>query len=180
MMYQYLASKNIDALIKKDHLEDITEGDPTHVKETEAIAISQIKSALNNRYDLVKIFPTIHTWREATTFKADAYCYHGGKIFKATEEHYGSKPGTTGAKWEEEEPRDSLLMMIATDIMLYHLHARVNRRQIPQYRFDRYQEAKQWLEDVKAGLENPELPLKEEPHAGNINWGSNPQMNHYF
>lgn len=47
--------------------------------------------------------------------------------------------------------RDSLLLMIAKDILIYHLFSRVTPKGIPSIRLERYQEAKRMLGELVAG-----------------------------
>lgn len=54
--------------------------------------------------------------------------------------------------------RSRLLVMYCVDVMLYHLHSRINPRQIPELRFVRYEAAKKWLESVSKGLIIASIP----------------------
>jgi phage gp36-like protein len=53
--------------------------------------------------------------------------------------------------------RNPQIIMLYIDIVLYHLHSRINPGQVPQLRVDRYNEAKRWLEMVAAGSLKPDL-----------------------
>lgn len=75
------------------------------------------------------------------------------------------------------EERNTLLLTYGVDIALYHLHARINPKNISQIRYDRYKEAKLWLEMVSEGRLSPNLPAAEtggEVSVG-MNWGSSPK-----
>lgn len=66
---------------------------------------------------------------------------------------------------EIDAARSRLLVMYCVDIMLYHLHSRINHRQVPEIRFVRYEAAKKWLESVSKGLIIADLPAKPNDDA---------------
>jgi len=57
--------------------------------------------------------------------------------------------------------RNALLVMYAVDILLYHLHSRINPSQIPDLRIERYNNAIEWLKAVAKGMLSPALPTIE-------------------
>jgi phage gp36-like protein len=59
---------------------------------------------------------------------------------------------TTGAS------RNPLIIMYLVDIVLYHIHARISPRNVPEIRQIRYERAIDWLRDVAKGVLNPNLP----------------------
>lgn len=70
--------------------------------------------------------------------------------------------------------RNALLMMYMIDITLYHIHSRVNPRQVPEIRFVRYEAAITWLKSVSAGkiVANLELLPDTDGTGTNNNAGS--------
>jgi phage gp36-like protein len=61
------------------------------------------------------------------------------------------------------EDRNKLVLMMAIDITLYHIHSAHNPQRFPQTRKDRYDRAIKWLEMVQSGKIVPNgLPLKED------------------
>lgn len=54
--------------------------------------------------------------------------------------------------------RNAMLVMRACDIMLYHIHSRINPNRIPDLRIDRYNQAIDFLKSVAKGLLSPNLP----------------------
>jgi hypothetical protein len=58
----------------------------------------------------------------------------------------------------EADERHHLVLMYTIDIMLYHVHSRINPRRIPALRIERYKEAKEWLKQILNGDLTPELP----------------------
>ncbi len=62
--------------------------------------------------------------------------------------------------------RSKVLVMYCMDITLYHLHASIPGRFVPEIRRIRYEDALAWLKDVAKGLTVPDLPLKTDPVTG--------------
>lgn len=82
--------------------------------------------------------------------------------------------------------RNPLILMYMIDISLYHLHARVNPRNIPDIRRERYERAIKWLEMVAAGELSPggssdaSMPPRTDADGNPLqNWrmGSNTKFN---
>lgn len=79
--------------------------------------------------------------------------------------------------------RPKYLVMIVVDIALYHLHASIPGRFVPEIRRTRYEDAIAWLEKVAKGLVDPGLTLKTDPDTGeaitapSITFGSQEKMN---
>jgi phage gp36-like protein len=59
----------------------------------------------------------------------------------------------------DPDTRNQVIVMIAMDITLYHLHASVPTRLVPELRVKRYDDAIKWLDKVQTGKVNPGLPL---------------------
>jgi phage gp36-like protein len=58
--------------------------------------------------------------------------------------------------------RNKTIVRICKDIALYDLHSNINPRKIPKLRYDRYADAIEWLEKVRAQEINPiglEVPV---------------------
>lgn len=72
--------------------------------------------------------------------------------------------------------RNALVMLYYIDIVLYHIHSRINPHMIPDLRTKRYEQAIQWLRDVGTGKIAPNLPRKVDeegqPETGS-RFGSN-------
>lgn len=77
--------------------------------------------------------------------------------------------------------RNPVIKMYMCDLVLYHLHKLINWRKIPEFRKERYQEAKEWLQDVQAGLINPPtLPLPTDGSLDYIIFGGNPKLGNNY
>lgn len=138
----FLNFEDYKTLIKDDVLQAVMDNDKTIVLEVELMAESEMKSYLNQRYDVANIFN------------------------------------------KTANNRNPLILMYMIDIVLYHIHARINPKFIPDIRKDRYDVAISWLIKVARGELNPDLPKidnSETSLAGLGNrWGSNTKFNHQF
>ncbi|MDX1903780.1 MAG: phage protein Gp36 family protein [Thermonemataceae bacterium] len=66
------------------------------------------------------------------------------------------------AIWASQaEERNALLVVYAVDILLYHLHSRINPNQIPDLRIKRYDDAIAYLKAIAKGSISIQLPLQE-------------------
>lgn len=78
----------------------------------------------------------------------------------------------TSTYWISGDSRSQHIVMRLIDITLYHLHSRINPRNIPEFRIARRDEAIQWLRDLTKGTVTPNLPLIEPEQGNNIEWGN--------
>lgn len=89
--------------------------------------------------------------------------------------------------FDADEPIESeMLKGHVVDIALYHLHAKINPRNIPEIRVQRRDDAVNWLKNVADSRKNvtaPKiLPRRDygENRGTDISWGSrNKRQNHY-
>lgn len=65
---------------------------------------------------------------------------------------------TTAIFSAQDEERDNYIVMIAIDCTLYHLYTAIAPNLIPEHRSTRYQDAVDWLKDVRKGDANANLP----------------------
>lgn len=78
--------------------------------------------------------------------------------------------------------RNQLIVMLMVDISIYHYHARIHQKQVPQTRIDRYLDAIDKLKRIRRKEMNPALPLlgtdeEGNPESGVMNFYSNPKRN---
>lgn len=92
-------------------------------------------------------------------------------------------PPSNGAVWMEGDQRNPFMIMLVADITLYHIHSRINPRQVPELREVRYKEALEKLQLIKAGKIDLYLPIKEvsvsEQDLG-LRYGSNARSQHGY
>lgn len=76
--------------------------------------------------------------------------------------------------------RHPLVLLYLIDIVLYHIHSRINPINIPDIRQVRYDNAIDWLKKVAKGEISPDLPIKEDANGNPATlWkvGSNTKFN---
>lgn len=76
-------------------------------------------------------------------------------------------------KWTKADNRDQQMVTYMIDITLYHLHARIAPRNVPQLRIDRYTHAIQWLTAAGQGAITAALPLLQPDQGNRVRWGGN-------
>lgn len=91
----------------------------------------------------------------------------------------GTKPDDA-TKWTQGDNRNQQIVMHLLDITLYHLHARINPRNVPDLRKDRYDGNREsqtlgaigWLKMVAKGTVNADLPNILPQQGLSIRWGN--------
>lgn len=82
----------------------------------------------------------------------------------------------------QAESRNSLVVMYAADIALYHMTAAMPQKMGSEIRKERYERAIKWLEGVQTGKIIPDLPLATDsdglPAADLLIFGSQQQLRH--
>lgn len=81
----------------------------------------------------------------------------------------------------QKDSRNPLIKNLLIDIMLYHLHSRINPRNIPELRVLRYQSTLDTLKNIAKGIISIDLPTHLEKQRGaNILYGSQNRMINYY
>ena len=122
-MSTFISINDYDASIHRDILDSITREDTAIVEICEDRAIQEMKSYLNDRYDVIALFPA------------------------------APAQGAT-------DTRNSLVLMMAIDISVYHLFCIHNPQKMSTIRKDRYDRAVEWLKQVMRGQVNIEGATK--------------------
>lgn len=83
--------------------------------------------------------------------------------------------------FELVDSRSQKLVMCCVDITLYHLHARISPRNIPQLRADRRDEAISWVKMASKGESiTLNAPMIKPEQGSRIRWGSNSKLENYY
>lgn len=90
--------------------------------------------------------------------------------------------------WVKGDNRNQQIVMYLIDITLYHLHSRINPRNVPELRMIRYDgnDPKQsggaigWLKRVSDGQINADLPEIVTKPILSVKWGSSPKNNNSY
>jgi hypothetical protein len=95
---------------------------------------------------------------------------------------------TDNTKWTAGDNRNQQIVLYLIDITLYHLHSRINPRNIPDLRKERYDGNSQmqtggaiaWLKRVASGDITADLPQISPQQGLSIRWGSVEKTDTYF
>lgn len=179
----FLRLTDYDALIQLDNLDTVIGSDTAIRLEGELAATAEIQSYLRHRYDVALIFITLAAYDNALAYATDdlvAYPTISDDLYSANQATTaGEDPVSTPAKWDKGDTRDQLIKMHLIDLTLYHLHSRINPRNIPELRLTRRDEAIAWLKMVNEGKITTGLPVLSTPtNAGlKIRWASATKFN---
>jgi hypothetical protein len=174
---RFLRLKDYYGLIKQDNLNVIIEdaaGNPEErfLLEVEAAALTELQSYLRHRYDVATIFAPINAWSLTVTYNEGSIVYE-----VSTNLTYRSKVDANlgnilsdGSSWEVvADPRDAQLKIYLIDLTLYHIHSRINPRNVPEIRLNRRDEAVKWLGLISDGKITVDLPEADTENAQGYN-----------
>lgn len=178
-IYSFITDKDLDVGMKKYFRDQVIENNTHILTISEGAAFSLIKSKLSGRYDIVKLFPSIKEWSNATAYLTDQYSYKSDKIYKALQDGDNQDPETANTYWTNEDPRDQLLVVFAVRITIFFMVEALNPRKVPEDIANDFTQALEWLEACQKGEENPDWPLLENG-SSTIQWGSNEKLDHYY
>jgi phage gp36-like protein len=190
MIYSFITEKDLDVGMKKYFREQITDvnnvinvqevSNKIHIQITsEAAAFSLIKSKLNARYDIVKLFPEVKNWTFEGEYLLDEYVWRSDNIYKAIQDGTGRDPDTETGYWKLLDPRDQLLVVYCAIITIWFMMRSINPRKISHELDNDYAGILEWLDDIKEGKESPDWPIKD-GGTNDVIWGSNEKLDHYY
>ncbi len=108
--------------------------------------------------------------------------------FTGTTYYFSGVQPTNLTYFTKGDNRNPQIKMYLIDIILYHLHSRLNPRNIPELRNIRYDGnsslqtggAIGWLKNVEKGKVNLNVPEIEPKQGGSIRFGSYPKTNNWY
>ncbi|MDL2315046.1 DUF1320 domain-containing protein [Bacteroidales bacterium OttesenSCG-928-C19] len=106
----------------------------------------------------------------------------------AEERAIGEMKSYLSARYDTEQifnktgkERNSVVLMFAIDMVIYHLHCAHNPQKMADIRVKRYERAISWLKGVQALNINPDLPLLQpREETAYVLTSSNRKRNNYF
>jgi hypothetical protein len=164
MFTQY---KDYKLLISEENLEVVIDGDSSLLRKMELTAQEEIESYLRHHFDVGLLFAGFQKWNNSIIYLADnktlvSFVNDEDDLwFVNTDTVAGESPTTAPTKWTKSDNRHQYLLTIYIDITLYHAHSRINPRNIPEFRIQRYDDAISWLKMVNAGKVTPDFPIKD-------------------
>ena len=179
----FLRLKDYGTLIQTDNLNTVINSDTAIRLDGELAATAEMQSYLRHRYDVALIFIDLAAYDNAVAYATGdlvAFATISGDLYSANQATTaGEDPVSTPAKWDAGDTRDQLIKMHLIDLVLYHLHSRINPRNIPELRLTRRDEAISWLKMVNEGKITTGLPVLATPtNAGlKIRWASAEKFN---
>ena len=182
----FLRQKDYFKQIKTDNLDVILGGDDSFRLETELAAQSEIESYLRHHYDVAKIFIDLVEYVDTDTYETSnlvSFPDINDELFSANVDIIaGETPKTEPTKWDKGDTRHPLIKMHLIDMTLYHLHSRINPRNIPDFRIARRDECIKWLGMIAKGQITIDLPVITDPEDEGlkIKWDSNEKFNHNY
>jgi hypothetical protein len=81
------------------------------------------------------------------------------------------------------DARNAEVVMYMVDMVLYHLHSRINPGQVPEVRKHRYEDAMSWMKSVAGGKLEPNLPKPDvdgEDSKADVQYGSRTKRDTYW
>lgn len=180
-VYQFLTDQDLDLGMKKYFRDLITVGaEKKHILVScEAAAVSLIKTKLNNKYDLTKLFPSIVEWATDGEYTTGQYVHKNTAIYIALQDSTDKNPTdpANAAFWKQSDPRDQLLVKYCATITAYFMmEAGVNPRMISEKLVDEFAGVIEWLDDVRDGKESPAWDLLASGGSYDIPHGSNDKL----
>jgi len=181
MIHTFITDKNLEGVIKEYFLNQVI-GDKLYVLEdAEAAAFSLIKSKLNSRYDLTKLFPPIKDYADTTTYVKGDYSAKADVIYKSKiDNNTNHSPDTSPTQWEKSDPRDALLIRYCGIFTVYFALESINPRNISEKLYENFEMAERWLNNVNKCVEHPDFPLITIPGGMEVKGGSNAPTEHYY
>ena len=82
--------------------------------------------------------------------------------------------------------RNQLVVMLMVDMVLYHLHKRINPGQVPELRLSAYNNAKEDLDKIASGMYAVDLPLEGDADGDGtddknvVQWGGATARDPYY
>lgn len=187
MQYIFINDYDLQTQLRRNHMDDLIDGNELFIRKSERFAISKIKSNLSQRYDIdLHLVAPGKPWKVDQAYSIGDTVYleyvekqiKKGEHFIAINANTGKDPFANKNDWELDDIRNEELVKYTVDITLYRLFDRFTSMPIPEDISNAYEEAKEWLNDVKLGNLHPQLTLRQKGssslhHGGksaNTNW----------
>ena len=184
----FLIPQDYEQIIRSEILNTISGGKSYNIDAAEQTARAEMESYLASRYDVARIFVDVQEWKQGGQYLKGAVVWdtgaQGGQVvFTATMNNPGHAPFAAGTDWIPQDPRNALVRTYLVDMAVYHVHAAIPHKSIPELRVMRYEAAISWLKMVSRGELTPNLPLLpaapgESPTDGLLRLGSRPKLGH--
>jgi len=183
-MNYFLVSDDYTHLITTADLAIITGNDNELLNKVMSSAIEEVAGYIRHRYNEKEIFKTF----QIETNNEDVTATNGQRIYQSTSKKFyicikdaTAQLLTNTEYYTEKDERNSKLVDVTVDILLYHIHSRISPRNIPDLRRLRYDGddpaqrggAIGWLKQVQKGTITPNLPVTDnsDQTGHRVSWG---------
>ena len=191
-MASFILPQDYDVLITDDQLTQVTT-DQNNIDVCIEQSEEEVKEYLRHRFDVVfdmRPFQISSTGTGVTAIINDRIYQSTTKIFYICKADATSESLTDTNFFIVQDDRNQKLVQVVIDVFLYHLHTRLNPRNIPAHRKIRYDgdgdidkamSATKWCLMVQKGTITPALtPVLDadgepEQDGQSIIWGTSPQ-----
>lgn len=191
-MGTFILPQDYDVLITDDQLTQVTTDQnniDTCVKQSE----EEVKEYLRHRFDVefdMRAFKISSTGTGVTAKENDRVYQSTTKILYICTADATSESLTDTNFFAVQDDRNQKLVQVTVDVFLYHLHTRLNPRNVPMHRKIRYDgdgdidkamSATKWLLMVQKGTVAPNLTAlldddgEEVQDGQSVIWGNSPQ-----
>ena len=170
-MSAFIISVDYSVLITDDQLGQITTNQ-TDIDEAISQAEEEVKEYIRHRYDtdfdMRSVVSHPSTSPVATFSENDRFFSSDTFIFYVAKQDGSNRQFSETAFFEVRDDRNKMLVQKTVDCFLYHLHTRLNPRNIPEHRMKRYDgdgnidggmNAIRWLKDIQQGIIHPDLTI---------------------
>ena len=170
----FLLASDIEVLITDEQLGQITENQKI-INDCLAQSYEEIKEYIRHRFNVnfdMRGFTEISDPLLVTASENDRLNDTTNEKLYICLQDATDQPLTDTTYFKETDDRNKKLVQVTTDVFLYHLHTRLNPRNIPQHRKIRYDgdgdiqnamSATKWLLMVQKGTITPDLtPIVDE------------------
>lgn len=152
----YYGHIEVEIFNKNRNLKDVKKR-----QRIERIAMSEMESYLDSRYDMEQVFKIIAAWQKDELYELGQRVQHKGLYFIALKTTSLREPNTTTAQgyWKQDDPRSLILISKLIDIILYHASVSEAINLVPELRLERYDNAIKWLKEARDGMITLNLPI---------------------
>lgn len=159
----FITDADLTTVINENQLAQIVAISQANRNRSEHYAINEAKSYLNFQYDTDKIFGyEAFDYSNSVDYKEGQIIIDSSAIgYTCIQDATAGTALTDATYFEERDDRNPLIVMIAVDLLAYHLFSKTGANRIPQHIIDRYEQATKKLKDIRMSKMNPYLPLKQ-------------------
>lgn len=188
---RYLHPGDYSIQVRNEIANLISENNQDIIIKAEDARVAYLRGEWALKYDVDQIFRAMSEWDasrayaapvapalpELVYYKKSTETYEDYRVYAVAQNTTaGQSPETQPAKWQAYN-RNPFVVLKLVDLILYDLHSKYARRAMPQIVEDRYNQAEAWVQRVRDGLTNPDLPIKpvvEGTSSGDIRYNSHP------